>query len=67
MIARFLLTLAGLLATASVVLSEQVPAPASAYIQEIALDPEQPEVLYVATTSSGLYRSNNGGAFWNEL
>ncbi len=67
MIDRFLLALSGLLAGAPFVFAGPVPPPASAYIQQIALDPQQPETLYVATTSSGLYRSVNGGAKWNEL
>ena len=67
MIHRFLFALSGLLLVTPFVLAEQVPPPASAYIQQIALDPERPEMLYVATTSSGLYRSTNGGASWNEL
>jgi len=51
----------------SAVFAEQVPPPASAYIQQIAVDPQQPEILYVATTSAGLYKTLNGGDYWNEL
>lgn len=51
----------------TVLAAQEVPPPASAYIQQIALDPDQPEILYVATTSSGLYRSINGGAYWSPL
>lgn len=67
MIYRFAPFLVGFLATLCVAFAEQVPPPAAAYIQQIALDPQRPEILYVATTSSGLYRSVNGGGYWNEL
>jgi photosystem II stability/assembly factor-like uncharacterized protein len=67
MISRLILILGGLAAMVGTLLSGEPPAPASAYIQEIAIDPETPEILYVATTSSGLYRSVNRGGRWEAL
>lgn len=48
-------------------LAEEVPPPAGVYIQQIQLDPDDPEILYVATTGAGLYRSINGGGYWTEI
>ena len=44
-----------------------VPPPAAAYIQEIAIDPQQPAILYVASPEAGLYQSRDGGARWTQL
>ncbi|MCC5835655.1 MAG: hypothetical protein JJU20_13050 [Opitutales bacterium] len=67
MIYRLPPVLLALLAPFCALFAQEVPPPAAAYIQQIALDPQQPEILYLATTSSGLYRTINGGAYWTEL
>jgi photosystem II stability/assembly factor-like uncharacterized protein len=64
---RILLALSGLALVSCAVVAEAVPPPASAYIQQISVDPRQPGILYVATTSSGLYRSDDYGANWKAL
>jgi photosystem II stability/assembly factor-like uncharacterized protein len=45
----------------------EIPPPASAYIQQIAIDHENPDIVYVATIGAGLFRTINGGAEWVEI
>ncbi len=60
-----LATLCLVVATASA--ESTVPPPASAYIQRIVVDPDQPDTLYAASPGSGLYRSLNGGDSWSSI
>lgn len=46
---------------------EVVPPPASAYIQQIAVDHENSDIVYVATIGAGLFKSTNGGMDWIEI
>jgi hypothetical protein len=41
--------------------------PAAAYIQQIAVDHENPDILYVATIGAGLFKSTTGGLHWYEI
>ncbi len=38
--------------------------PGKAYIQHLAVDSNQPEIVYAATTSAGIYKSTNRGDSW---
>ncbi|MCK5737667.1 hypothetical protein KAH55_00735, partial [bacterium] len=40
--------------------------PESAYIQQLTIDPVNPEIVYAATTSSGLYRLTDG-TYWKNI
>ncbi len=44
--------------------NDELPPPAAAYIQQIAVDYENPDIVYVATIGAGLYKSGNGGREW---
>jgi photosystem II stability/assembly factor-like uncharacterized protein len=41
--------------------------PAAAYIQQVAVDHENPDILYVATIGAGLFKSTTGGLHWYEI
>ena len=34
------------------------------FVQELAIDPTQPGVLYAATANAGIFKTTNGGALW---
>jgi photosystem II stability/assembly factor-like uncharacterized protein len=44
-----------------------VPPPASAYVQEIAIDYSNSDIVYVATIGAGLFKSENGAHTWQEI
>jgi photosystem II stability/assembly factor-like uncharacterized protein len=41
--------------------------PGKAYIQHLAIDPQQPQIIYAATTSAGLYKSVDRGENWQRI
>ena len=41
-----------------------LPEPGTAVFHDLAIDPTNPDVLYVATSPAGLFRSRNGGKTW---
>lgn len=41
--------------------------PASAYIQDLAIDPSNPAIVYAATIGAGLFRSTDAGESWVEI
>ncbi len=41
--------------------------PASAYIQQLAIDRHNPETLFAATIGAGLFKSTNGGLLWKAV
>lgn len=46
----------------------QVSAPYSKFsVMSVAVDPNRPAVIYVATRSAGVFRSGDNGATWTEL
>jgi len=45
----------------------QTGGPAGGYINDLAMNPDNPEHLYAAGSSLGLYTTNNGGSSWTLL
>ena len=41
-----------------------LPEPGTAVFHDLAIDPTNPDILYVATSPAGLFRSRNGGTTW---
>ena len=48
-------------------LSAQNDNPASAYIQQLAIDPGNPNIIYAASTSAGLYKSSDKAESWQNI